>query len=274
LSHLNEYLEKKLMDGIIVTGEKMKNYYLNYTSSVFNANEIDLNIFKNPKYDSYNSKFFNIIFCGRISKEKNIDEILYCLYKLNQRNIQFIFHIIGDGPYKNDLVELINNNFHLIKSNIIFHYNLSHNDIYKLYQKLNDRIFIFASESETFGKTPMEAGATGIPIFIKKCENSNYLYKDKENAFLFDNPEHFIKLFEYFINLNIFDKEKIIKNSIHNINLYNQNKIFNDWVDFLKNNSNNNNLNDNNLNINFFDYLTLFGISKFINCTGNVIGEP
>jgi hypothetical protein len=66
---------------------------------------------------------------------------------------------------------------------------------------MENRIFLFTSISETFGKTPMEAGATGIPIFIKKCDNSDMLYINKRNAMIFDNKNDFFELFVYFTEM-------------------------------------------------------------------------
>ena len=50
---LDYYLDKKYFEGIIVTGEKLREKYNNITNNVFNANEIDLSIFKNYKIDNY-----------------------------------------------------------------------------------------------------------------------------------------------------------------------------------------------------------------------------
>ena len=70
LNYLNNYLESKIFSGIIVTGQKMIDRYINCTDAIFNANEVNLNIFNISKTDNYNDKLYNIIYCGRISKEK------------------------------------------------------------------------------------------------------------------------------------------------------------------------------------------------------------
>ena len=123
--------------------------------------------------------------------------------------------------------------------------------------------------SETFGKTPMEAGATGIPIFIKKNDISELLYINKKNAFIFDNKNDFLDLFTYFINLNDTDKDILLKESTMNIKKYDQKKIFEDWIYFLING----NLNKNKLNISFFDLITFYSIGKLINCGGSILSD-
>lgn len=270
LNFLNHYLENKTFNGIIVTGETMKEKYGSFTDSIFNANEVNLDIFNNVKSDDYQSNFFNFIYCGRISKEKNIEEILDCCALINNK-YNFFLNIIGDGPYLSNLKSIIELQYKNISSKIIFYGSKSSEDINQLYQSLDNRIFIFTSLSETFGKSPMEAGATGIPIFIKKCQVSSSLYHNMKNGFLFEDKNDFIELFTYFCNLNNFEKKIFISNSVNNIKNYDQKSIFNDWAEFLIYGSVKKNIEKNNINI--FDMFTFHSISKLINCTGNIIGE-
>ena len=272
LNFLNHYLENKTFNGIIVTGNNMKEKYTSFTNSIFNANEVNLDIFHNVKNDEYHSNFYNFIYCGRISKEKNIEEILDCCLLINNKfNFNFFLNIIGDGPYLSNLKNIIELQYKNISSKIIFYGSKSSEDINQLYQSLDNRIFIFTSLSETFGKTPMEAGATGIPIFIKKCDVSLSLYNHMKNAFLFEDKNEFIESFTYFCNLNNFDKKIFISNTVNNIKKYDQNIIFNEWVEFLIYGSVKKNIDRNNINI--FDMFTFHSISKLINCTGNILGE-
>jgi hypothetical protein len=268
LNYLDDYLEKKKFNGIIVTGEKMKEKYLKYTDSVFNANEVNLDIFNNHITNEYNNNFYNIIYCGRIAKEKNIDEIFDCCM-LIENKYNFVINIIGDGPYMEELKNNIDMYYSKIKNDVIFHKSKTQEEINNIYQKLDNRIFIYTSISETFGKTPMEACATGIPLFIKKSDITKYMYINKENSFIFDDKNSFINYFNYFVSLNNDDKKIFITNSINNVKKYNQNEIFSDWIEFLINGK----VNKNKVNINLFDIFTFHGISKFISCTGTVLGE-
>lgn len=270
LIHLDQFLENKIFNGIIVTGKKMMDKYLAFTDYVFNANEVNLNIFNNFKQDFYINTPFNFIFCGRISKEKNIEEILDCCQHLYNTNLyNFNLHIIGNGPFLQNLKDIIDIQYNKMKNNIIFHGSLDAIEINKLYHTLDNRIFIFTSLSETFGKTPMEAGATGIPIFIKKSDITDDIYLDKKNAFIFDNKITFLESFQYFIKLDDILKKLFLSNSINNIKKYDQNIIFKDWFDFLCCGKNN----KNKAKVSFFDVITLFGISKFVNCSGMIVGD-
>ena len=269
LNYLDNNLENKVFNGIIVTGEKMKEKYKKITDNVFNANEIDLNIFNNVKKDIYNNSIYNIIYCGRIAKEKNIDELLDCCNKINAININYILHIIGDGPYMTNLKDIIHTKYKNIELNIIFYGNKNAEEINNIYQLLNNRIFIFTSISETFGKTPMEAGATGIPIFIKKSEITEYLYINKKNAFIFNDSHGFIDLFNYFIKLSGLEKQLFISDSIINIKKYDQTIIFKEYINFIMDHQ----IINNKIKLNIMDILTFNGISQFINCSGNILGD-
>jgi glycosyltransferase involved in cell wall biosynthesis len=182
-----------------------------------------------------------------------------------------MLNIIGDGPYLDNLKNIIHLQYKVISPKIVFYGFKSSYDINNLYQSLDNRIFIFTSLSETFGKTPMEAGSTGIPIFIKKCEVSLSLYQNTKNAYLFEDKNDFIELFNIFCNLNTFEKKIFISNSINNIKKYDQNIIFNDWIEFLIHGLVKKNVEKN--NINMFDIFTFHGISKFINCTGSILSD-
>ena len=268
LNYLDDYLEKKKFNGIIVTGEKMKEKYLNYTESIFNANEVNLDIFNNHKINNYDNNFYNIIYCGRISKEKNIDEIFDCCMLIDNK-YNFNINILGDGPYTSELQNIIDLQYKKLKNNIIFHGSKTQEEINYIYQHLDNRIFIYTSISETFGKTPMEACATGIPLFIKKSDVTDYIYINKKNAFVFENKKAFIEYFNSFVNLSDNDKKIFISNSINNVKKYNQNDIFCDWTEFLINGK----VNKNKVKINLLDIFTFHGISKFINCTGSILSD-
>ena len=113
----------------------------------------------------------------------------------------------------------------------------------------------------------MESCATGIPLFIKKSDITDYIYINKKNAFIFDDKKIFIEYFNFFISQSDVDKQIFISNSISNVKQYNQNDIFSDWIEFLINGK----VIKNKVKINLLDIFTFHGISKFINCTGSIL---
>ena len=263
---LEELLTDKIFQGILVTGPKMIQRYQTFTQNIFNANEIDLSIYKNFKMDNYLSKRnVHFIYTGRISKEKNIEESLSLLYSIKSHFL-FQFHIIGDGPFRKDLEKIVLDKYPGL--NIHFYGRMSSQEIYKLYMELENRIFIFTSTSETFGKTPFEAAVCGIPCFIKRSDITEYIYEDMENSFLFDNLEEFINKMEIFWNWDSQQKLQFIQNSRRNTLQYDQTVIFENWKDFL--------LEKSNLlppKSQLFQNFTFYSLTKFIQCSNNIFGE-
>lgn len=270
-NHLDYYLEKKFFEGIIVTGEQMVERYRNVTNNVFNANEVNLSAFGNYKFDDYNineeGSIINFIYCGRISKEKNLEELIA---SVEQCKHPYILNIIGDGPFLEELKSIIIKKYSTdeIIRKICFYGALTQKEILDLYNDLNNRIFIFTSVSETFGKTPMEAGATGIPLFLKKCSVTERLYQDGENAILFNGKSDFNKLLNDFLLKSNEEKRRLIDLSMINIKKYDQSIIFPNMLKFLVQS-------DSKIRIllNFFDIFSFKTMSKLVRCSGTFIGE-
>jgi len=269
-SYLNYYLENKIFYGLIVTGEHIKNRFINNVR-LFDAAELNFNIYNKLKIDTYDledDSILNIIYCGRISKEKNIEELFECLLKLINK-YTFLMHIIGNGPELEKFKKNINNiyhPFHILKNNIIFYGSKSSNEIIEIYKKLDNRIFLFTSITETFGKSPMEACSTGIILFIKKSQASISLYENKKTAFIFDDPDDFLKLFNSFILMTYEQKKEIIELNRQNIEKYNQDIVFEKWLYFL--------LEEKKIEekkeFNIFDRILLNSFKKLIMCTKNL----
>ena len=215
--------------------------------------------------DINKENIINFIYCGRVSKEKNIIEICECL---NEVDFDYVLNIIGDGPYINELKNIIIEKYNNSVEKIYFHGELKQREIYNLYHKLDNRIFIFTSLSETFGKTPMEAGMCGVPIFIKKSDITSILYTHEENAYEFDNKYDFKILLYKFLKSGINEKKSLIENSVKNIKKYDQNIIFNNLLKFLIQS-------DSKLKIllNFFDIFAFHSMSKMVNCSSMFLGE-
>ena len=235
---LYHHLKSNVFDGLICTGPLMEKDFLNYTQHVFNANEICFQNFNCFKIDSYSKKELHFIYSGRISIEKNIDYLIDIFETLIQTKTQFInyifkLHIIGVGPYLNDLTYKINKHRCLnVKKNIIFHGELEYHKVIDLYKCLQNRIFINPSKSETFGKSSMEACYAGIPLFCIQCPINNLLYNEN-NAFLFNSKSDFITQLLLFIQLNTIQKEKVITKGFINATQYDQEEIFKKWVVFI-----------------------------------------
>ncbi|WP_026885612.1 glycosyltransferase family 4 protein [Clostridium beijerinckii] len=129
-----------------------------------------------------------LLYIGRISKEKNIEEILVAMksYLSDREDVKFL--LIGDGPEKsvleNKAKELE------IDNKVIFSGERPWNEIHVYYQ-IGD-VFVSASQSETQGLTYIEALASGLPVVAKADKCLEGVLKDNINGYMFYNQEDLI----------------------------------------------------------------------------------
>ena len=275
INYMSKYIIQKIFSGIIVTGKRIEKKYLPLTNRVFNANEVDYNIFNKYKIDSYklkkNDDVYNIIYCGRISKEKNLNEMIEICDRLFRRQVPFKLHMIGDGPYLPNLRKMMSRNefYKEWYDHIIFYGKKNQKEIYEIYMGLDNRIFLFTSLSETFGKTPMEAAATGMILFLKSCENNTDLYIHRKNAFLFDDVNDFLECWDKCFNMNTLELHSFLQSSIENSKKYDQSKIFEDYIYFLFPEKRVKTL----TKIGIMDFISFYGMNKFFQCANMIYGE-
>ncbi|MDF2589572.1 MAG: 1,2-diacylglycerol 3-glucosyltransferase [Anaerocolumna sp.] len=126
-----------------------------------------------------------LLYLGRISKEKNISEIIDAMpdYMNTRENVKFV--IVGGGPEMDKLKQQVE--YIKLQDKIIFTGPQPWDNIGLFYQ-MGD-VFVSASQSETQGLTYIEAMAAGLPIVAKqdKCLEeilepgfNGYDFRDKD----------------------------------------------------------------------------------------------
>lgn len=129
----------------------------------------------------------SITYMGRVSYEKNIDQVVkaFALTLKTQPNLKLI--IIGDGPERNSLEKLVQKLG--INNSVIFTGFLQNENLLSALQA-ND-IFVTASKSENMPLSVVEAMAVGLPCVAVKEKGLTELIKDGYNGFLVeaDKPE-------------------------------------------------------------------------------------
>ena len=133
---------------------------------------------------------FNIVFVGRLAKEKNVDLLLSAQKRINEieKNINLI--IIGDGPdmeeYKETAKKLG------IAKNVFFTGKVPWEEIPAYYRAGN--IFATASTSETQGLTVIEAMAASIaPVCIDDESFRNTVF-DGLNGEIFKDEDEYVDI--------------------------------------------------------------------------------
>ncbi len=122
---------------------------------------------------------------GRVAKEKSIHVIIEQMPKIVEKMPTVKLLVIGDGPALPELKELASKLN--MSSHVIFAGAVPYAEIGRYYQ--TGDVFISCSTSETQGLTYYEAMAAGLPVIARKDDAVNELFKDGENAVLFDRED-------------------------------------------------------------------------------------
>lgn len=131
----------------------------------------------------------NLIYVGRLAKEKNIDELINFLPAIKEREPDLKFIIVGDGPEKASIqnkAEKLN-----VTDSIVFTGAVPWSEI-ENYYALGD-IFVSGSTSETQGLTYIEALASGKPLLVRYDECLKNVLVEGKNGISYKKEDEFIK---------------------------------------------------------------------------------
>tara|TARA_Y100000590_G_C15599950_1_gene969605 strand:- start:94 stop:1293 length:1200 start_codon:yes stop_codon:yes gene_type:complete len=136
-------------------------------------------------------KKYDLVYCGRIAKEKNLDFLLGLSKK-------YSILLIGNGPYYKQYKSKITN-----KHNIHMIGELKHSELAKYYQL--GKIFITPSKTETLGFTTLEALSCGIPAICMNSYGSKDIFKWGSHlgytfGFLIDNHSDAVTSIDKILN--------------------------------------------------------------------------
>ena len=102
---------------------------------------------------------------GRLVEDKNHKLAINAVYQLKKITSQPLKLIIaGDGPYKNELKELVNNLN--LQEDVVFLGLLNVNEMSNFYNSMN--VIVLPSFHEAFGLVFIEAIALGTPVLVSK----------------------------------------------------------------------------------------------------------
>lgn len=144
-----------------------------------------------------------LLYIGRLSEEKNIDELLYGMksYLKDKEDVKFL--LIGDGPGREQIQNCAKELG--IWNKTIFAGEKPWDEIGKYYQ-LGD-IFINASQSETQGLTYIEALASGLPVVAKADRCLEGVVEDGSNGYMYHSLE---ELYNFLDNI-LYENEHMKK---------------------------------------------------------------
>lgn len=130
---------------------------------------------------------FVLIYVGRISHEKAINEILEYLPQLIGENDDFYFVLAGSGPQLQEYCDQVSEAG--LEKKIKFIGPVSPDEVPRYYA-MGDA-FASASRSETQGLTYIEAMAAGLPLLVFNDDCLKGVFEEGVNGFSFASEEDF-----------------------------------------------------------------------------------
>ena len=126
-----------------------------------------------------------LLYLGRVSQEKNVEEIVSAMpeYMGIRKDAKFV--IVGSGPALEKLENMVKG-FGL--SNRFVFTGSQPWDRIGLFYRLGD-VFVSASKSETQGLTYIEAMASGLPVVARKDKCLEDILAEGKNGFTFTDKE-------------------------------------------------------------------------------------
>ena len=235
--HLNDqkYIQNlndacKNIDYLLPVSKELTNFYTATLTGKVKCYYMPNSLDNIPEIDSDYTK--NVVTVGRLSKEKGFDDLIDVFKKVVAKNPNYKLDIIGDGPERNNLKDIIAN-LHL-ENNIILHgfQNKDYiNDVLS-----HSKSFIVTSYTESFGIALLEGMSYGLPgIIFDSASGSLELIKNNFSGYVIKNRSKDVMAKKI---IKLLDNKKEIsimgKNAKETAKKYSFEKIKERWLNFLE----------------------------------------
>ena len=176
---------------------------------------------------------FTLGFVSNFIKEKGWEIFLEAMAQIQNQNLipSFRIEIVGDGPDNRKLRDYLRE--HKLEATITS--NLLHQDLAKIYNRLDVFIFPTYREAESLGLVGLEAMACGVPVIASKVGGPMGYIEDGINGFLFEKRD--VKMLRekivafYFKEEN--EKLKLRENALITARQYDSKIINKAFLDYL-----------------------------------------
>jgi glycosyltransferase involved in cell wall biosynthesis len=125
-----------------------------------------------------NSRKKELLYVGRLEKQKSVETLLRSLTKIENRNVNLT--IVGDGSLKN---KLQNEAVRLGVHNMVT-FTGAQKNVQSFYNTAD--VFVLPSIWEGFGIVILEAFRSGIPVIASNLEGPSELIEHNANGLLFE----------------------------------------------------------------------------------------
>lgn len=188
-------LEKKCyekFDKVVCVSQVVKNQFIkkfNYDKDkvlvIYNAIDTEniMDLSNKEIVEKFDNNVLNLVSIGRLSPQKGYDRLLWAIEKLATKNINFHLYIIGIGPEKEQLNQLLSE--YNIKHLVTF---LGYKSNPYPYLKKSD-LFVCSSRAEGFSTAVSEATVLDIPTVTTDCSGMNELFGNSEYGLIVENTK-------------------------------------------------------------------------------------
>ena len=111
-----------------------------------------------PKPEAEVERTVNLLYVGRVSKEKNLDDLCKAYRVLLEKGYPARLIVTGDGPYREEMEAALQG------TPAVFTGYLDASELPALYASSD--LLVFPSTTDTFGNVVLEAQASGIPVIV------------------------------------------------------------------------------------------------------------
>jgi glycosyltransferase involved in cell wall biosynthesis len=162
------------------TKKSLESLGIDYHNIHIVTNGIDIKTINQTKPSIYTC---DIIFIGRIIKEKNLDILIESVHDIKKYLPDIRCHIIGGGPEEKKLKNMV---FDLgLQDNIKFFGFLDYIDVIAMLK--SSKVLVLPSTREGFGIVIMEAFACGVPVVtVRSPQNAANELVNKDAGFVVD----------------------------------------------------------------------------------------
>lgn len=214
-------IEKMIAISYSVKNSILSNLKINPDKIKIIYNGIDLSMFKYDDNKNVSNRI-NILYVGRLIEEKGVQNTLELLSQI--KDVEYKFSVIGDGPYKNNLINLSKEL--KIDKNVDF---LGERIDVPLLIKNYDFFIHLPNWEEGFGITVVEAMASGLICIVNSKGAMEELVNDNVSGFVLREQNKLMQFTQilknysknryYDIRVQALEKAKLfsIRNTVINI---------------------------------------------------------
>lgn len=171
---------------------------------------------------------FKLLYAGRITENKGVDVIIESLRYLPDN---YLLTIIGNGPYENNVKELVNK--YNLNARVSFFPFSTRQDLQNSFQEY-DVVIIPTKYIEAFSLTAIEAQQKGLPVVYSKISGLIEVVGDSGIPFIANNPIDLSNVLKKnFKNKNDKLYKNLIIRSIDNAKIYNINNTISLLIDSI-----------------------------------------